>query len=106
MVNAFNLGRASVGEVAKALVAASGGIFEARTFIAVDTKRGAYGIADTLQEAISNVKREGCVHTSRRIPLCVVAVDCAREDVTIEGGAVLTYGFPEHAHVIKFEAVL
>jgi hypothetical protein len=83
-------------------------ISEGKTFLVISGKHGSYGIANTLQQAVQNCKREGGVQRpgTTKVDVQVVVFTCERSEVTIRADVCLGWECPKDNQVMKFEAQL
>lgn len=82
---------------------------EARSFMVVNNKKGAYGIGDTMAEAVKNCKREaggGGRLSTQKEELTVIAFTCKKDQLEIVPRVDLEYMFPTDEVAMRFTAIV
>jgi len=91
-----------VVEAARAVRIRTEGTLDAESFLVINPRAGAYGIADTMTEALKNCRREAGSGFRGKQSYTVVAFNCERRALTINASVDLTWRGPRNAFGMRF----
>ena len=76
-------------------------INDAKSFLVVQTREGAWGKADTLADALKNCKRNA--GRSGKKEFTVIAFSVPKEEVLVHADVTLSYEWPEGGEAMRFK---